>query len=82
MMLGVLRTSLEVKDHWLGPALGVCAPDCAGDAWLRRRWGLGGDVRVECWGGVGTAGGTASRRRGDRDLESRSGRGFAGRLGG
>src|SRR5689334_4752468 len=81
-MLGVLRTSSDVKFHWLRLATGVCAPDRAGDSWGCRACGRGGDVRVECCGGVGTAGGTASRRRGDRDLESRSGRGFAGRVGG
>lgn len=80
---GVLRTSSDEKAHWFELGKGVCAPDWFGEGcWLLLACDRGGYVRVECCGGVGTAGGTASRRRGDLERESRSGREDGGGMGG
>lgn len=79
---GALCTSSAVKNHWFMAGRGVCLPDgCAGDCWLDDPCGCGGDVRVLCCGGVGTAGGTSRRRAGDRDALSAL-RGGAGTVGG
>lgn len=72
MMLGVLATSSGVKYHWSGRATGSFwgldggrAVD--GDATFLIESGRGGDVRVECEGGDGTAGGTSRLLAGDLD---------------
>lgn len=83
-MLGLLRTSSDVKNHWFAMATGdLDAAEWAGEGALRRDdwgldwadWGLGGDVRDVWVGGDGTAGGTSRLLiddEGDFDVEGRS----------
>lgn len=70
MMDGVHMTSWDVKDHWFGSGTGDCRREARGDCVLEAPCERGGDVRDECWGGVGAAGGTS--RRPDGDVEPRS----------
>ncbi len=74
-MLGLLRISSCVNNHWFSMARGVGAAGEEGEGALRREWGLGGEVRDESVGGEGTGGGTSRRREGDlEEVEADSGR--------
>lgn len=77
-MLGELRASSGVKNHWFARARGVVGDGCAGDGAPRLDCGGSEDVREEWAGGDGTAGGTS--RCLDGDLDGRGG--FGGREGG
>lgn len=79
MMLGELRASSAVKYHWLARGrVALVGDGCAGDGATRLDCGGREEVRDECVGGDGTAGGTS--RRPDGDLDGRGG--FGGREGG
>lgn len=51
-------------------ATGVAGTDRVGDGALLREYGRGGDVRDECVGGDGTAGGISRRLVGDFEVRS------------
>ena len=80
MILGLLSTSSAVKNHWLagifvigpwGGVPGACrfVGDCA-EARLEKGARDGGELRDECAGGEGTAGGISRRLEGDLDERS------------
>lgn len=78
-MLGELRVSSGVKYHCFARAFdALVGDDCSEADASRRDCGGSEDVREECVGGDGTAGGTS--RRADGDLDGRGG--FGGWEGG
>lgn len=81
-MLGELSASSGVKYHCLARGRDALVGEgWVGDDAPRRDWGGREDVREECVGGEGTAGGTSRRLEGD--LEGRAETtGFGGRDGG
>lgn len=52
-MLGLLRISSGVKNHWFAMVGGVAGGGEEGEGALRRECGLGGEVRDESVGGEG-----------------------------
>lgn len=65
-MLGELRASSGVKYHWLARGrFALIGDGCAGDGAPRLDCGGSEEVREECVGGEGTAGGTSRRPEGD-----------------
>lgn len=78
-MLGGLSASSVVKYHWFARGRDALVGEgCAGDGATRLDCGGKDDVREECVGGEGTAGGTSRRPEGDLDGRG----GFGGREGG
>lgn len=83
-MLGELRVSSGVKYHWLARLRGALVGEgCAGEgaAAPGLDWGGMEDVREECVGGVGAAGGTSRRPEGEFDGRAER-TGLGGRVGG
>lgn len=82
-MLGELMASSGVKYHWFARGRDELDGDgWAGDGTPRRDCGGSEDVREECVGGDGTAGGTSRRLDGDLDWREATTTGFGGSEGG
>jgi len=81
--LGVLAISSFVKNHWFCRAtVGLRGTDGAGEGAAFLETGRTGDLRDECVGGEGTAGGTSRRRVGDTEGRFCAELGFGGSTGG